>query len=143
MIFDNKKSHDTCWVYVFARNGPSGLTSPVKVGISRNVSARLNNIQTACPFPVEMAYVFECPNRDIAQQIELSFHQTQRENRAHGEWFEYEPVKAIHILCVAFRSLLSHYVADFEMVDTALDVSGVYWAEKRFNLAVPSGTSVQ
>ena len=143
MIYDNSKADEVCWVYVFAHESAGALVGPVKVGISNNVNARLSTIQTSCPMPIDMAYVFECPNKQIARSIERSFHDTQRDKRTHGEWFAFEPVVAIHLLCLAFRAALEHNVDDKSLVDAALDLSGVYWAEKRFNLAVPHGASVQ
>jgi len=134
----------THWVYVFARKGPAGLTGPVKVGISNSVDVRLSSIQTACPFPLDIAYVFECPSREIARQIERSFHEVQRHQRTHGEWFDFEPVAAIHLLCIAFRAALSHNMPDDPgLVADCLSLCGVQWAEKRFNLAVPEKASIQ
>jgi hypothetical protein len=132
------------WVYVFARKGPSGLTAPVKVGISNNVKSRLATIQTACPYPIDLAYVFECPDRDIAREIEKSFHAVKKDYRTHGEWFDFEPIEAIHILCIAFRAALSHNIKDDpDLIDRCLSACGVHWAEKRFDLIVPTGSSVQ
>ena len=134
---------ETHWVYVFAHKSYAGLVGPVKVGISKDVNGRLSTIQTSCPNPIDLAYVFECPNRSVAREIERCFHETQKEKRSHGEWFNFEPVIAIHLLCLAFRSALAHNVRDPAIVDAALDICGVYWAEKRFNLAVPTGASIQ
>ena len=135
---------NTHWVYVFAHQSEDGLTGPVKVGISKNVNARLATIQTSCPQPIELAYVFECPDRDIARAIELSFHEVQKDKRTHGEWFRFEPLEAIHLLCLAFRAALEHHMGDDpELVETCLSVCGVHWAEKRFNLAVPRGAIMQ
>jgi hypothetical protein len=134
---------DTHWVYVFAHKSESGLIGPVKVGISKDVNLRLSTIQTSCPYPIDLAYVFECPARDIARAIERSFHDVQHDKRSHGEWFNLEPVAAIHLLCLAFRAALSHNIDDPVVVDAALDCCGVYWAEKRFNLAVPLGARLQ
>lgn len=127
----------TYWVYVFAHESDAGLTGPVKVGISKDVDRRLGETRTYCPYPIDMAYVFECPNKAIARDIEKSFHVTQSSARTHGEWFDFEPVHAIHLLCIAFRVALEHNIDDPEIVDAALDCSGVYWAEKRFNLSAP------
>jgi hypothetical protein len=133
----------THWVYVFARNGDAGMTAPVKVGISRDVNSRLATIQTSCPYKIDLAYVFECPDRDIARYIEQSFHETQQHKRTHGEWFDFEPVQAIHLLCIAFRTAFIHNVTDPQTVEAALDLCGVRWAERRFNLAVPTGAVIQ
>jgi hypothetical protein len=131
---------DTHWVYVFAKLENGILTNPVKVGISKSVDHRMNNIQTACPFKIGLAWVFEMPSRSCALDLERAFHETQAEKRLHGEWFNYDPISAIHILCIGLRSLLSVTVDSPRLVDDILDVSGVFWAEKRFGLVTPNQT---
>ncbi len=131
------------WIYVFAHKSEAGMVGPVKIGISKDVNARLSTIRTSCPYPIDLAYVFECQNRDIARNIEQSFHQVQSDKRTHGEWFGFEPVEAIHLLCAAFRAALEHNLSDPNTIENALSVCGVHWAEKRFNLAVPRGYVVQ
>lgn len=130
-------SDKPCLVYVMAKSGPDGMTSPVKIGISSNPDSRLATIQTSCPFKIALAYVFECPNRDVAEHIERCFHETQRAERLSGEWFNYHPITAIHLLCIAFRVALEHNIKDKTLIEPSLDVAGVLWAEKRFNLTTP------
>lgn len=125
-------------VYVFAKVSENGMTSPVKVGISRDANARLATVQTSCPFKIDLAYVFELPNRTMALELERAFHVTQKGKRTHGEWFEFEPVEAIHLLCIALRTFVERFVTDKSIHEDVLDCSGVLWAEKRFNLAIPS-----
>ncbi|BEV47333.1 GIY-YIG nuclease family protein [Afipia carboxidovorans] len=135
-------SSGTNYVYVFARDGERGLTSPVKVGISKDVVKRLSNIQTSSPFLVKIAYAFAVPDARIARDIERAFHETQKYKRAHGEWFDYEPVQAIHILCVCLRTALAANLGDdHALIDAALELSGVLAAEQRFNLAIPGRTA--
>lgn len=124
-------------VYVFARVGEDGMTSPVKVGISREANGRMATVQTSCPFKIDLAYVFEVPSRTIALELETAFHVTQKHKRTHGEWFDFEPVEAIHLLCIGIRTLLERFTEDKSLHEAALDCAGVLWAEKRFNLAVP------
>lgn len=133
----------TCWVYVFAHKSEAGLIGPVKVGISTSVDRRLNETRTYCPYPIDMAYVFECPNKEIARYIERSFHETQKSAQTHGEWFDFHPVHAIHLLCIAFRTAFAHHETDPETVEAALSCCGVHWAEKRFGLAVPGSLNLQ
>ena len=130
---------ETNYVYVFARDSDNGLTSPVKVGISKNVAKRLSNIQTASPFPVKLAYAFALPDNRIARDIERAFHEMQKGQRTHGEWFEYEPIQAVHILCICLRTSLECNIADHAVIAAALELSGVLAAEQRFNLAIPGG----
>lgn len=129
---------EICWVYVFSRKADAGLTKPVKVGISRNVDGRLSTVQTACPFKIDMAYVFECPNREIAEYLERSFHDTQKSACLHGEWFDYEPVEAIHLLCIGYRVMLELTCSDQKTRSDSLECAGVLWAEKRFGLEEPT-----
>jgi hypothetical protein len=129
---------NTHYVYVIAKNGPDGLTGPVKIGISSKPNKRLSSIQTACPFQVEVACVFAAPSQAIARDIERMFHETQRDTHAHGEWFNVEPVVAIHLLCLGIRVALNEFVSDKSVISDALDLCGVRSAERRFNLAVPA-----
>ncbi len=129
---------ETNYVYVFAKKGHDGkMTGPVKVGMSKNVYKRLKNIQTSSPFPVEIAYMFAVPNNGVARDVERAFHETQREKRAHGEWFDYEPVQAIHLLCLCMRAMLDQFLTDKSLIEPALEMSGVLKAEKLFNLELP------
>lgn len=126
-----------CDVYVIgAVNDEGKLTTPVKVGISENTTVRLGTIQTSCPFRIDIAYVFACFDRNVARAIELSFHGVQKDARAHGEWFNIEPIRAIHILCVAYRSYLLNVEPKKEIRDLTLDFAGVLHAERRWNLFV-------
>lgn len=121
---------DDCFVYVIGRD-----EGPVKVGISASPTARLSTIQTSCPFPVKLAQVFMCPDRDIARHIERSFHQTRREKCLYGEWFDYTPREVIGILCIAFHVALRCNLADDEdLIEASLELCGVRSAEKAIGL---------
>jgi hypothetical protein len=134
---------DTHYVYVIAKLADGKMTSPVKVGISAEPNARLACIQTACPFQIDIAYVFECPSREIAREIERAFHATQAAARLCGEWFDHHPIAAIHLLCLLYRTGLEVKVRDPELIAQALEISGVILAEKRFGLAAPTGAALQ
>lgn len=121
---------DDCYVYVIGR--PEG---PVKVGISSSPYARLSTIQTSCPFAIDLAYVFQCPDRDIARHIERSFHETRREKCLHGEWFNYAPREAIAVLCIAFHvALRCNLGGDDTLVEECLEFCGVRAAEKAIGI---------
>jgi len=134
---------NTTWIYVFARVSTRGLTAPVNIGISQSVGSRLTSVQTSCPFKIDLAYVFECPTRDIAQFIESGFHETQAIHNEFGEWFSFEPIEAIHLLCIAFRSILSVKLTDPDLILKSLDCAGVLWAERKFGLATPADRTLQ
>lgn len=129
-------SERDCHVYVIAKRSGDTLIGPVKVGISASVEFRLRSIQTACPFPIDIAYVFECPNKEIARSLELSFHATQVNAKLHGEWFDFPPVHAIHLLCIGYRVLVEQ-TADRDLHEALLSKAGVQWAERRFGLNTP------
>lgn len=134
---------DVYWVYVFAKDGPNGLEAPVKVGITNSANSRLATIQTSCPFRIGMAYVFEVPNKEIAAHFERSFHRTQKSHRLHGEWFDIQPLDAIQILCIGYRVMLELTSdGDPKLIQSALDVSGVLWAEKKFGLSSHGGKPI-
>jgi hypothetical protein len=127
------------FVYVISRVVDGQHVAPVKVGISDNPENRLSTIQTACPFKIDLAWVFEVLNREVAREIELSFHQTQKHARMYGEWFDFAPVKAIHLLCVSYRTMLEVQGVDSEIAMACLDKAGVLTAERRWSLCVPRG----
>lgn len=132
---DNEK---TCWVYILARiDENQQFSSPVKVGVSYDFDRRLGSIRTSCPFPIDLAYIFEFPSRKIALAIEHSFHKTQAKHRTSGEWFSHHPITAIHLLCLSIRSFVKVHSLD----PTGLEVSGVLHAEMRFTLSVPEDLS--
>jgi predicted GIY-YIG superfamily endonuclease len=123
---------DDHFLYVIARKSDdAGLVGPVKVGISNNPKKRLATIQTACPFPVKLVYVFSCPNREIALQMERSFHTTRREKCLYGEWFDYSPREAVSILIIAFHvALRCNLKGDDELIEQSLEFCGVRAAER-------------
>lgn len=129
-------------IYIFARVKNNSLTGPVKIGISNQVESRLRSVQTACPFQIEIAFRFSCPIREIARGIELSFHKTQTGRHLYGEWFDYHPVDAIHLLCIAYRAaIIVHCEPDIH--EEIFDFAGVLAAEQRFGLPIPTVGSVQ
>jgi hypothetical protein len=118
---------------------PHTLTGPVKVGITGNLNSRLSTIQTACPFRIALAWTFDCPTKGIAQDIERCFHQTQKANRQHGEWFSFEPIQAVHLLCIAYRTLLRTRATKLTPYDyeAILNFAGVLTVENRYQLLTP------
>lgn len=79
-----KKSHiDVSYIYVIAN-----LEFKVcKIGFSNNVQSRLVQIQTGCPFPLEVYKVFKG-----TMQQEKRIHQKYKQFRMNGEWFKLEGV---------------------------------------------------
>lgn len=124
-------------VYVFAHVSPEGdLTSPVKVGITRDVEARLSNIQTACPHKIELAYCFQFPTRYLARGVEMSIHKNQKHKRTHGEWFDITPRLAIGLICMSCRAMAKfHLDLNDDETNEVLDLAGVLHAEEQLRVA--------
>lgn len=124
------------FLYVIARRSDDeGLTCPVKVGISDNPMGRLSSIQTACPFPIGLVRVFECPNREIALEMERSFHRTRKDKCLFGEWFDFTPREAIVLVCMSFHVALNiHLKGDDELISDCLEMCGVRAAQRALQI---------
>ena len=59
----------------------------LKIGIARDVHARVIDLQFVCPFPVAMVAQREFPTRKAAMLAERALHVQFAEQRIHGEWF--------------------------------------------------------
>ena len=57
----------------------------VKIGMSVNTGTRLKQIQTGCPFPVEI--IKTCQRTGCAGEAERFLHGALEEYRTNGEWF--------------------------------------------------------
>lgn len=56
-----------------------------KIGVSKNPSKRLKEVQTGNPSPVEIVQLYETNN---AYKIEKALHNRYSHFNTHGEWFE-------------------------------------------------------
>lgn len=69
-------------LYIFkAKNNPI-----YKIGISNNVSARLETVQTMSPIPIRLYDIFK--ELKDAMRVEKLIHKHFNEYRTHGEWFQ-------------------------------------------------------
>jgi len=59
-----------------------------KIGVSKNVGARLTSLQAACPLELQIIHTF-APKHP--RRIEYTLHQMFDKRRYRGEWFELEP----------------------------------------------------
>jgi hypothetical protein len=87
-IVENRKPsapepRDACYVYVIQITGQDIC----KVGISNNPQGRLSQLLTGSPFEMEMVHMFRIPNREMARELEASFHGFMNKHRTRGEWF--------------------------------------------------------
>lgn len=64
-------------------------TSYYKIGISKNTpSNRLSNLQSGCPFELEMIYIKYCDHYGL---LERQLHQRYYKYKIRGEWFDLTP----------------------------------------------------
>lgn len=62
-----------------------GARRYIKIGISRDVKARLSTIQTGCPYPL---HVYQSWATSRAREIERKAHSLLHGYRTKGEWFD-------------------------------------------------------
>ena len=79
------------YVYVIAHNENGCLCGPVKVGISSNPDGRLRKIRSDCVGKIELFFMYLCHTREVARGIELLAHETLKERKMNGEWFNVNP----------------------------------------------------
>jgi len=80
------------YIYIICKIDESGdFCSPVKVGMTRDPMGRFATIQTSCPFDISIFNAFVLPTKQIAYELEKSFHLVQKEKRLKGEWFDMHP----------------------------------------------------
>jgi hypothetical protein len=120
------------FIYVITVNDPAHPAGPCKIGISGDVGLRLKNLQTASPYPIAVVHTFSAPTKDIARDLERSFHHVLRHHRTSGEWFNLHPFAALQHMCTCIRSGLAvnTRLAGAEL-DAALEMCGVKAAESK------------
>lgn len=71
----------------------------VKIGIARDIKARLKGLQTGNAFRLHMIHSVVVADAD-AHRIEKHIHKTLRRQQAHmnGEWFRCTPERAIELV---------------------------------------------
>lgn len=60
----------------------SGLSGPVKIGVTEDLPSRLKSLQTASPYPVRLIAYAEGDHR-----LESAYHRRFAAHRLAGEWF--------------------------------------------------------
>jgi hypothetical protein len=103
---------DTCFIYMICHKSGDRLAGPVKVGITGQLSARLAQVQTGNPYPLELAIYLPMPDRSVAGLFEGGFHQVMAAHRMKGEWFDLTPPLALAALLANVRSGLQHFIGD-------------------------------
>jgi hypothetical protein len=64
-----------------------GDTDMYKVGVTSNLTQRLDTLQTGCPMQLRYTYVISCNRRNIAYSIEATLHSRLKPNHLVGEWY--------------------------------------------------------
>lgn len=94
------------FVYLVATVQDGQFMAPVKVGLSVSPKARVEALQTACPFELGLVGAISYPTREIAMRMEDCFHSTQKEHRLRGEWFDIPPRAALDLLRLHARFII-------------------------------------
>ncbi|MEU3363876.1 MarR family transcriptional regulator [Streptomyces pseudogriseolus] len=68
------------WVYVIG----SPVVRPVKIGVSDDPEARLDDLQTGSPVPLVLLWQVHG-----GQRLEIALHERFAAVRTHGEWFDF------------------------------------------------------
>lgn len=80
----------TCSIYVIGRE-----QGPVKVGISQKPHVRAYDLQTGCPYKIDLLFSAECESREQARAFETQVHAVLEDRRMASEWFDVESWEAI------------------------------------------------
>lgn len=79
---------DGSFVYVVR-----GDHNMIKIGVTTNPAARLAQLRTGSPFPIEYAFIGATPGNGY--DIEQAAHAMLAPHRVNGEWFDVSPELAI------------------------------------------------
>ncbi|MEL7315573.1 MAG: GIY-YIG nuclease family protein, partial [Cyanobacteria bacterium J06559_3] len=83
-----KVGNQTNFIY-FVFNADSHA---IKIGRAKNVSRRLQSLQTASPAPLKLLKTISIDGLEAAKALEESLHQQFQELRLYGEWFRADTV---------------------------------------------------
>jgi hypothetical protein len=82
-VADIKRIEGVCYVYFIEQD----CTGFVKIGVTRNILARLAALQTSSPLTLSCFKLLEFPSREEAFKTEKSLHRRYGHFRMEGEWF--------------------------------------------------------
>lgn len=104
------------FIYVIApdENGP------VKVGISANPYSRLSALQIGSAAELKVFAAFAVPSKEIALWFEGCFHDTQRQRRIRGEWFDLSAPDAAIVIQLHVRWSLERSGLTPEEIERAM-----------------------
>ena len=83
----------------------------VKIGSSANAKARIKQIQTSCPFEIE---VINTATSLYANNVEIALHWALKEHRCVGEWFELDDatVSLLNKFCDELHNCYDRYLGN-------------------------------
>ena len=94
-----------CYVY-FIRGGDK-KHSPLKIGITHDLSKRIKQMQVGSPKILKLQFAIIFDDKDVARRVEKIIHEMLKSRNTHGEWFTCG-VKTQSIL-----RKLEPYIADY------------------------------
>ena len=102
------------WVLYVMMTKPTDGVSSFKIGITQDLAARINSLQTGCPTPILEVLYLQMLTKDAASRAERELHKSFEGRRTSGEWFWFRVTDqgdkaAFHSTC---REVLSRYLED-------------------------------
>ena len=74
-------------VYVYFVSSGRGKRAPIKIGVSKNVDKRVDELQTGNPNKLYILSIIECTTVKRAYNLEGYLHHKLKRFRLVGEWF--------------------------------------------------------
>jgi hypothetical protein len=105
--------------FIYVIKGDHNLS---KIGVSANPNARLAQLRTASPFPIDFSYIAVTPGNGF--DIEAAAHAALSRHRCNGEWFDVPPEMAVAAISGAAHKLGQPLQAiTSEMVDQIMHIA--------------------
>lgn len=76
---------------------------PCKIGISKDPARRAADLQTGCPFRLDVLHHVECRDYSEALWLENTLHEVHQDRRLIGEWFDMSAAEAVDAVCAGFE----------------------------------------
>ena len=85
----NSNSGEMCFIYFIAGVVGDGLelSTPVKIGITKNLKQRLKGLQTSSWIPLNVIHSCTFSDNKIVLELEQTLHECLKEVNVSGEWF--------------------------------------------------------
>lgn len=74
------------------------VNEAMKIGIAKNVSKRLESLQTGNHRELSILYTYPIASPQLAERVEKDIHKYLHFIHIRGEWFKYKPGKANKII---------------------------------------------